>query len=89
MSSRDPFLKHICHRRVFQSIRDRQLFAINGALAGVVLMVLVVWQVVAPHEVTTRVLSNEVCTDTQSCFQLIVQKTVKISYYNCQFKMIS
>lgn len=45
---------------LLQSIKDRQLFAINGALASVVLLVLVVWQIVSPYQVVVRMLDKEV-----------------------------
>jgi len=45
---------------IIQSIKDSQLFAINGALASVVLLVLVIWQLLAPHTVVIRVLETEV-----------------------------
>lgn len=45
---------------LLQSIKDSQLFVINGALASVVLLVLVIWQMVSPYQVVVRMLDKEV-----------------------------
>lgn len=44
----------------FQSIKDIQLFALTFGLAAVVVLVLIVWELVAPHNVVVRFLKNEV-----------------------------
>ena len=43
-----------------QSINDIQLFALTGGLAAVVLVVLITWECVGPHEAVVRFLVDEV-----------------------------
>lgn len=46
---------------LFQSIKDIQLFALNGALALIVFLVLLAWEIIAPHDVVVRFREKEVC----------------------------
>lgn len=43
-----------------QTIKDKQLLVIISVLAAVVLVVVVVWEILAPHKTIIKVLDNEV-----------------------------
>lgn len=48
------------HSYRLQTIKDRQLFAINGAMVLVVFFVLVLWEILSPHQVVVHVLEKQV-----------------------------
>jgi len=49
---------------LFQTIKDSQLMVIISMLGAVVLIVLVLWESIAPNEKLTRVLTDQVGVET-------------------------
>jgi len=50
----------MCTIVTFQAIKDSQLMVIISLLGAVVLIVLVIWESIAPNERITRALTNQV-----------------------------
>lgn len=51
----------------FQSIKDVQLLAIIGVLVAVILVVIIIWELVAPHYMIIQYLDKDVSITMITC----------------------